>query len=437
MSLSSVANRPSRSLSMGGGIQPTSSSSTTTVSTNAATVGGDTVTGPKVYNNGGMFVDTWTIRIDTLLHVLRENCNYMSKYHNYKYQYYKERLKWFRIPIIVFSAVNAFIAVGIQSYTAQENISAINSAISLICGVLTSVELFLNIQKKMENELLSHKDYYVLGLDIFKMVSLDVSRRNLDGRAYLDEKYNEYQKLMQNSNIVDIDYYTNIYDLNLDPISATEEGGHQQMVSRFRNTVSEVTNAHTIIKPTTQRIKSGIHKIYDPTTHNINKCRKNTQNNIELLSRTLYPRFSGDENDSSQPGLHSIQSLYNMLPSESSPKPPIIRQPSNKQSSYLDPHPPPVATPPATSYMSQKNDPLPRPPFIKEPSTNPIENRVVLFKEEEQQQHNIKSPIDEIMEVSEHKDAGLENELDLDMRNISSTHSSPSSSPRQTTQVYF
>jgi hypothetical protein len=385
------------------GVHPTSSSSTTTVSTNAAaTVGGDTVIGPKVYNNGGMFVDTWTIRIDTLLHVLRENCNYMSKYHNYKYQYYKERLKWFRIPIIVFSAVNAFIAVGIQSYTAQTNISAINSAISLICGVLTSVELFLNIQKKMENELLSHKDYYVLGLDIFKMVSLDVSRRNLDGRAYLDEKYNEYQKLMQNSNIVDIEYYTNIYDLNLDPISAAEEGGHH-LPYPLPSPLPHNQVQTPLTKPTTQRIKSGIYKIYDPTTHNINKCRKNTKNNIELLSRTLYPRFSIDENDSSQPGLHSIESLYNMVPQD-----------------YRD----------TTKPIQPSNKYAPRspPPEIIRDRIDPPENRAIQFKDEDQ--HNIKSPVDEMMQVSEHKDAGLENE-----RTISSSHSSPISSPRP--EIYF
>jgi hypothetical protein len=43
---------------------------------------------------------------------------------------------------------------------------------------LTSIELFLNIQKKMENDLMSHKDFYRLSIDIYKIISSSRKPKN-------------------------------------------------------------------------------------------------------------------------------------------------------------------------------------------------------------------------------------------------------------------
>ena len=51
----------------------------------------------------------------------------------------------------------------------------------------------------MENELVCSKDFYLLAIDIFKMLSLQANNRNIDGRNYLDEKYQIYIKLVENS----------------------------------------------------------------------------------------------------------------------------------------------------------------------------------------------------------------------------------------------
>jgi hypothetical protein len=78
-----------------------------------------------------------------------------------------------------------------------------NGILSLICGVLTSIELFLNIQKKMENDLMSHKDFYSLSIDIYKIISLDRETRKVDGKTFLDQKFSEYEKLIESCNIID------------------------------------------------------------------------------------------------------------------------------------------------------------------------------------------------------------------------------------------
>jgi hypothetical protein len=230
-----------------------------------------------------VFMNTWTPKIDALLHILRENCNYMSKYHNFKYQFYKERLKWFRIPIIVLSAINAFTAVGLQPYTAQRNISTINSIISLLCGILTSVELFLNIQKKMENDLMSHKDYYTMSMDIFKMVSLDLHKRNVNGRDFLDDKITDFKKLIQSSNIIDVDFYIDIYDDDDDQEYDIETGATD---AKTDGAVTPLSKKHK-----SNRFTNGLEKICTPNNHRINKYRKDMKSHVQKYSKTIRPQF--------------------------------------------------------------------------------------------------------------------------------------------------
>jgi len=161
------------------------------------------ITTNDLTQNGNKNTYVWTTKMEVILKIIRKEANVLSEYHNYKYTLYKSRLRYFRIPIIILSAVNAFTAVGLQGYLAQELISIINAVVSLICGIITSIELFLNVQKKMESELISHKDYYHLNLDIFKTITLEPEKRNVDGKSFLDEKFSEFQKLLQNSNAID------------------------------------------------------------------------------------------------------------------------------------------------------------------------------------------------------------------------------------------
>jgi hypothetical protein len=148
----------------------------------------------------------WTESIERILDKMRINCVNLSEYHMYKYRRYKRYLMMFRIPIIILSGINVFTAVGLQQYVNQSSISIINSIISLVCGMITSVELFLNIQKKMESDLVSHKDYYRLSIDIFKVISLERNIRKVDGKTFLDQKFSEYEKLIKSGNVFDSEY---------------------------------------------------------------------------------------------------------------------------------------------------------------------------------------------------------------------------------------
>jgi len=126
----------------------------------------------------------------------------MSNYHRKRYLYLKGFIKYFKIPIIVLSAINGVASVGLVSYLQQGTISGITCLISLTCGIISSVELFLGVQSAMENEMKSQRDFYLLSIDIFKCLSLERRCRTDSGSAFLEEHYNAYVKMIEQSNVV-------------------------------------------------------------------------------------------------------------------------------------------------------------------------------------------------------------------------------------------
>ena len=143
----------------------------------------------------------WTPDVEGILESIRTNSVILSETHKINYYKLKGYLKYFRIPLIIFSALNSVFAVGLQPYMKQNTVSVINCIISLLCGIITSIELFLAVQKQMEAELISSKDFYLLSIDIFKTLALDREHRSMKASVYLDETYNSYCKLIESSNL--------------------------------------------------------------------------------------------------------------------------------------------------------------------------------------------------------------------------------------------
>lgn len=148
----------------------------------------------------------WTKDIEDILQNIRKNCVTMSKIHKNRHVSLKGTLRYFRIPIIILSGLNSVIAVGLQPYLAQGVISVATCLISLTCGIIGSIELYLAIQTQMETELIQSKEYYILGIEIYKVLNLDVTNRTVDGKLFLDDKFAIYEKLIEKSNIINKKY---------------------------------------------------------------------------------------------------------------------------------------------------------------------------------------------------------------------------------------
>jgi hypothetical protein len=114
----------------------------------------------------------------------------------------KHRLKYFRIPVIFISACAGFLNLGLEPYMSTNTIAMLCSVLSLVTGLIGSVEMFLQIQKSMEIELMNSRDFYLNAIDIFKVLKLEITNRNGDGIMYLDEQFNNYRKLIESSNLL-------------------------------------------------------------------------------------------------------------------------------------------------------------------------------------------------------------------------------------------
>jgi hypothetical protein len=58
---------------------------------------------------------------------------------------------------------------------------------------------YLGIQKRLEADLISQRDYYLLSIDIFKTLKLDTTNRPVPAKDYLEKTYNVYTKLIESS----------------------------------------------------------------------------------------------------------------------------------------------------------------------------------------------------------------------------------------------
>jgi hypothetical protein len=142
---------------------------------------------------------TWSDDIDSILNNIRINCVILTKLHKQRYFELKSTLKYYRLPVIILNGANSIIAVGLQPYASQGAISLSTSLIALTCGIIGSIELYFGIQKRLENDMISQRDYYLLSVDIFKTLSLSRENRPIPAKDYLEKSYNNYTKLIESS----------------------------------------------------------------------------------------------------------------------------------------------------------------------------------------------------------------------------------------------
>ena len=154
---------------------------------------------------------SWSYEVETLLDKIRINSVTLSNRHRTNFIEYKSLSKYYDLPIIVVSTISASFSVGTQSFIQQEIISTITCGISMFITILGAIKLYLNLDTliKQENEL--SKNFNLLHLDIYKTINLSKDQRVEEGLDYLTKKYNDYVRLVEQSNLL----RTNIEDAML------------------------------------------------------------------------------------------------------------------------------------------------------------------------------------------------------------------------------
>lgn len=140
--------------------------------------------------------------IDIILDKIRDNCSILASYHRKRYLSLKSKLKFYRIPIITLSALNSIAAVSFQNFIEQKYISLINMFFSLLVGIIGSIEMFYQISTQMEVELVGSKDFYVLSIDIFKYLSTNHQKREINENTFLSDVWARYVKLIETSYVL-------------------------------------------------------------------------------------------------------------------------------------------------------------------------------------------------------------------------------------------
>jgi hypothetical protein len=148
-----------------------------------------------------LFDSEWTPDIETILKNVLENCSLISEHHKKEYNDLQERLKYFKVPVIVISAINSVFSFALLAWFSQTTTTTINCFLSLICSIISSIELYLNIAKRSDIELTSYKNYYILSVKINAVLKLNKENRTQEPKLFLSEILNEYNSLFNESNV--------------------------------------------------------------------------------------------------------------------------------------------------------------------------------------------------------------------------------------------
>ena len=237
----------------------------------------------KHRDDDSSLLSEWPSDVDSMLENIRCNSIILSDYHKVKYFFLQSRLKYFRIPVIIISAFASVFNIGLQPFLEQGYISVLCAMLSLITGLIGSIELFLQVQKKMESDLLYSRDFYLLAIDIYKVISLEPKNRHGDGISYLDDKFNVYRKMVENSNILDKTVVDQLAPIDINslknPLPRSTMGLMVNTVSK-NDTGSNNMVSKTAINNMNQGLTSFFKVNYDGTLSNIAKQKRGTGNNV-------------------------------------------------------------------------------------------------------------------------------------------------------------
>jgi hypothetical protein len=141
---------------------------------------------------------TWSDEIVNILQRIKFNSVQLNRKHTEAYKGFQMMSRWFDLPVIVLSVFSSsFQSLGAinPSYGTM-----ITTAVSMFIAVLSSTKLYLNLTTNINNEIDLSKSYYILSINIYKMLSL--RPQDQSPRVFLDECFSEYTKLIEQSSIL-------------------------------------------------------------------------------------------------------------------------------------------------------------------------------------------------------------------------------------------
>ena len=128
---------------------------------------------------------TWTNNQEDFLRRLHLECNLLAEYNRKQYILYSNINRRFSIPILVISGINSLFAVSTQPFLEQGLISITNACLSLFCGILGSIQLFMKIDSKIHNYVVCSHEFNKLSYKLSKELTLEREVRVGDGKQFV------------------------------------------------------------------------------------------------------------------------------------------------------------------------------------------------------------------------------------------------------------
>lgn len=204
-------------------------------------------------------INNWGEDIELLLFNMQQKSLELSKQYKSDYIKYRSLANHFKIPIIVMSSIATFVNFSLQPYMDQLYISIITTSLTFFTGLLGTIELYLQLQKKMEHSLNLSKELYMNSLEITKILSLDIDRRTEDANEYLEKRYKHYINIIGNSEIMpDGDILFKRRDIP----------------NKLHNTLTRINTFET---------KNMIKPIQEYAHYNVNNYENNSENQSEII----------------------------------------------------------------------------------------------------------------------------------------------------------
>jgi hypothetical protein len=143
-------------------------------------------------------MNIWSESIINVLQRIKINSTQLHNKHRQRYIEFSNMSRIFDVPIIVFSVFSAsFSSLNVIN---PDHGIIITTSISMIITILSSIKLYLNLSSNINDEVALSKSYYILSINIFKMISLKPQEQN--AKIFLDTCFSEYTKLTEQSSLL-------------------------------------------------------------------------------------------------------------------------------------------------------------------------------------------------------------------------------------------
>ena len=145
------------------------------------------------------FIERWSTCQEDVLERIAYNAAQMAEHHRQGYYQLVNQLKYYKIPVIIISSMNSVFSVGLNNYIDQNIVSTLTCLLSLIVSCISSIELYLSLQRRSDSELVSYSAFYNLSLKISTTLKLDREQRQGEGDQFLTRMIGEYTACFENA----------------------------------------------------------------------------------------------------------------------------------------------------------------------------------------------------------------------------------------------